>query len=279
MSDKKHIKLIALDLDGTSFNSEKKITAHTVQTIRRAIGQGVIVMPASGRTLSGLPHSFTDIPGVSYALIANGAAVYRLGPDCRSVYSDYIPDDRARAVVDVLMELDAGAGYYQSGKAYSDRRGYERTISAEANFPQWYKDYIAASRIPVDDMRERIYSGMPGLEKFIGSFESGEAKEEGIRRMLGIGGVIVVFGESFNMEIGVADKGRTLLAFAEQMGIAREEIMACGDTQNDLSMMKAAGFSVAMGNASDEIKAAADTVTLSNDEDGVACAIEKYVLN
>ena len=75
------------------------------------------------------------------------------------------------------------------------------------------------------------------------------------------------------------NKGNGLLALADYLGLKREELMACGDSDNDYSMIEAAGLGVAMANASKEIKNLADAVTLSNDEDGVAYAIKKWVLD
>ena len=74
------------------------------------------------------------------------------------------------------------------------------------------------------------------------------------------------------------DKGKALLKLGEMLGISREEIMACGDGMNDYEMLKTVGFAVAMKNACEEIKEIADYVTDSNDEDGVAKAIEKFAL-
>ena len=83
-----------------------------------------------------------------------------------------------------------------------------------------------------------------------------------------------------NLEINAeeATKGNALLWLADYLGIPREETMAFGDGENDISMLKAAGIGVAMGNASDQIKEAADEVTLTNDQDGVAAAIRNWVL-
>ena len=73
-------------------------------------------------------------------------------------------------------------------------------------------------------------------------------------------------------------KGRGLMALAERLGLALDEVMAVGDSGNDLTMLEAAGLGVAMGNATEEIKQAADVITADNNHDGVAEAIEKYVL-
>ena len=82
-----------------------------------------------------------------------------------------------------------------------------------------------------------------------------------------------------NLEVNAkgADKGSALLWLADYLGIAREETMSFGDGENDIPMIKAAGLGVAMGNALDTVKAVADTVTLTNDENGVAAAIRKYI--
>ena len=84
-----------------------------------------------------------------------------------------------------------------------------------------------------------------------------------------------------NLELnaGGVNKGRGLLALAKALGFAREQVMACGDSGNDAAMLKAVGLGVAMGNATPDILAAADAVTDTNDRDGVAKALERFVLN
>ena len=79
------------------------------------------------------------------------------------------------------------------------------------------------------------------------------------------------------MDSGVG-KGRALLALGARLGIAPEEIMAVGDSENDLDMIERAGLGVAMANSEEIVKRRADVMTLSNDEDGAAAAIEKYIL-
>ena len=251
---KKEIKLIALDLDGTTFNSEKVITERTREAIAEAIKKGVIVMPATGRQKTGLPESFTSIPGVRYALTSNGGAVVDLWEDSM-IYADFIPYKTACRVIDHLIQIDALIEFYHDGKSYADRKSYNRAFHDYKNFPDWFKEYIKVSRIPVDDLRERVYSGKFNIEKMLASFDDMILRQQ-------------LFDEMHN----------SLLKLAGKLGIMPEQIMVCGDTMNDRTMFEAAGLAVAMGNADEEIKAMADDVTLSNDEDGVAAAIEKWVL-
>ena len=109
---------------------------------------------------------------------------------------------------------------------------------------------------------------------------SREERDRLIAKIQKIDGVRIILPVPTDMEItsAEADKGEALIALAEDLGIRREEVMAMGDGHNDLGLMKAAGLSVAMGNASREVMDAADYVTLDNEHDGVAEAIRKYAL-
>ena len=103
---------------------------------------------------------------------------------------------------------------------------------------------------------------------------------EARRRLEAMPGVVVVNSSSVALEINAegADKGTGMLWLGEQLGISREEIMACGDSYNDYEMLKAVGWSVAMANGEDSVKKIADYITDTNDNDGVAKAFEKFVL-
>jgi len=92
--------------------------------------------------------------------------------------------------------------------------------------------------------------------------------------------LVAVSGVPTNLEItmATADKGNGMIKLGEYLGITREEIMTCGDSENDMAMIVAAGFGVAMANGTDEVKEAANYITSSNEEDGVAEVIEKFVL-
>lgn len=276
---KRDIRLIALDLDGTTFNSEKIITERTRAAIAAAIEKGVIVMPATGRPKNGLPESFTSIPGVRYALTSNGGAVVDLKED-KMIHGDFVDYETGCRVIDLLLSIDALVEVYHGGVCYADRTGYDKTMHTYQHMPEWFRAYVKKSRTPVDDLREQVYSGRLKIEKFLASFDDMALRQQLFEQAKKIGKLSVVFGNAFNVEISsaTATKGNSLLAFAAEMGIEPEQIMVCGDTMNDQTMMAAAGLAVAMGNADEDIKELADYITLSNDEDGVAFAIEKFIL-
>lgn len=277
--EKKDIRLIALDLDGTTFNSDKVITERTRKVITAAVRKGILVMPSTGRPKNGLPESFISIPGVRYALTSNGGAIVDLMMDT-VIHGDFVPYDTACQLIDALMAMDALVEVYHGGICYADRAGYEKVLYTYQNMPAWFKSYVVHSRTPVDDLRERVYSGQLKIEKFLATFDDMTIRQHAFDVAAEIGNVSISYGTSFNMEVNsaTATKGNSLLSFAGKMGIRQDQIMACGDSRNDYTMLEAAGFAVAMGNAESDIKALADFVTLSNDEDGVAYAIEKFAL-
>ena len=108
----------------------------------------------------------------------------------------------------------------------------------------------------------------------------GRVDGEKVHALLEEFGLKSVSGGTNNDEITApgADKGAGLLALADHLGIPREQTMACGDSENDLAMLDAAGFAVAMANSEACVFPHADAVTASNEEDGVAKAVYKYVL-
>lgn len=274
------IRMIGLDLDGTVFNNEKEITEHTRQVLAEAIRRGVTVLPATGRPQEGLPGQFLAIPGVQYALTSNGARILDL-KDGSVVYEQPISWDVALDAV-AQMEQYEGCNWevYHDGKIYVDKDTYHFIRHRDMAAALW--DYIRRSRIFFPDLKETIRREKWKIEKLHMMFSDTENRDEKLLFLREkFPELSVSCATSFNMEIvsAKAGKGNGLLELGKLLGISREQIMACGDAANDWDMLKKVGFPVAMGNADDETKKLAAYVTRTNEEDGVAWAIEKFVLN
>ena len=141
-------------------------------------------------------------------------------------------------------------------------------------------EYLFNTRVHVEDVKQILYEKQSPVDKVHGIFKNEEDMQAAYEEMKDIPGVVLSSSIGNNWEINKegTDKGRGLLMLGEILGIKREEIMACGDGMNDLEMLKTVGFGVAMENGRSEVKAVADYITESNNEDGVAKAIEKFVL-
>ena len=272
---KKRIRLIALDMDGTTFNSRKEITNRTRRTIAEAVERGIQVIPATGRPKSYLPQEIMSIPGVHYASTSNGASIIDMNKE-EPLYEDLIPAERMPDIIRRIKDLPVIIELFYKGACYCDRSTLpvieqilqERPSVQNGQAPEIYEDGIfdrlLQDPFPVEKVH-LIFSDLK-IRKEIMDFYQKE----------NILDVTSAFAENLELTSKTATKSNALLRLAGILGISQEETMAIGDSFNDLDMLGAAGTSVAMGNAEPEIKETADLITKTNDEDGVAWAIEKY---
>lgn len=276
------IRMIGLDLDGTLFDSQKRLTAHTRSVLQKAVAQGVVVVPATGRPLVGLPPELREMQGVNYTIVTNGAAVYDLTKDA-CIYEKCMDKFASAELLRRTRHLRTVQGVFSGRWGYMEPQDQERVDALP--LVKAMRDYIRASRILVDSLPAFLEEGEKGPQKLVLMFlqdAQGHAidQEEAEKIASSFEQFHFVSGGVGNIEImdrGVG-KGTALLELGRQLGISREEIMAVGDSENDLDMIEKAGLGVVMANGEDVVKAKADALTLSNDEDGCAAAIEKYVL-
>ena len=258
----KDIRLVALDLDGTVFNDKKEITPRTLAAIRAACARGVAVLPATGRTASGIPAAFTSIPGVRYALTSNGASVVDL------TTGEQLVNQQGGGMMSIFI----------GGKSYTTRENAENHMDV---VPENLKSYFRTTRIEVDDMHATLRTHAHEIEKYSLIYHD-EAERDAAWRAIEAAcpGVELTSSLPRNMEVNApgVTKGSGLLALAAHLGLTRAQTMAVGDSGNDRAMIEAAGLGVAMGNATDDIRKIADVTTDDNNHDGVAAAIEKYVV-
>lgn len=275
------IRLLALDLDGTVLTNDKHISPVTRKALEDAIAAGVTVLPASGRPLEGITREFLDIPGVNYALTSNGAVVYRLS-DGAQIYAEYLDTQLAAQLMQQFLTLNLMATFFAGGRGYASASQLALLPRLKVSKP--VMEYLRTSRIVLDDPVDFILTN-GHVEKFTLNFlhdaEDHWVDEAPLRAILAKHPELsVVSGGTDNLEITApaASKGHAMLALAAHLGILQEQTMACGDSENDVEMLRAAGLSVAMANSEDCVFHAAKAVTTSNEENGVAKAIYDYIL-
>ena len=272
------IRMIWVDLDGTLLNSEKQLTAYTREVLKKAIEQEVAVVVATGRPFSGVPDELKHFPGIRYALTANGARILDMQKQ-KVVYENLLSVESSEKVIDILRKHHAIHEFFVDGVGYMNEDGL-KNVYAYFEDPHM-AEYLQSTRIPVKDVKEKLQTMKCEVDKLQGIFRNQKDKEEALEELNTLSGIVVTASMDNNLEINKegTNKGLGLLQLGKSLGISREEIMACGDGGNDVEMLKEVGFAVAMANGSDPVKKAADFVTVSNDEDGVAKAIERFVLD
>ena len=272
------IKMIGMDLDGTLLKDDKTFTTYTKEVLSRAIEQGVVVLVATGRPLSAISEEIIHFPGMRYIVTTNGARVLDLKEN-KVLQESSISIDVAEKVIDILKDYDAIREVFVDGIGYGAKEKMDRV---EEFFPDRHsQEYILNTRIPVDSLTEQLRKLQASADKVHGIFKDLDERKEALERINEIPGLIVTaaYGNSLEINKEGTSKADSLIRLGEMLGIKREEIMACGDGMNDYEMIQAVGFGVAMENGHPEVKKIADYVTCSNEENGVAKAMEKFVLD
>lgn len=274
---KHRIKMIGLDLDGTLLTDKKELTDRTKAALRRAIELGITVLVASGRPWMGVPEELRNFPGMRYALTSNGARIIDTKDD-RVIEEHLLSPELALKALAVCGKYDTLQEVYFDGQGYApeDQMAYVEKYHRNPSMCE----YMRKTRLPVKDIRKLVEQENRGLDKVQALFADMDERETAWKELEQEKGLELVGSLQYNIEINATgvNKGTGLVNLGRMLGIRREEIMAFGDGDNDIAMLREAGFGVAMANADEQVKAAADYITLSNEEEGVAEAIERLVL-
>lgn len=284
------MKLIALDLDGTTLNSNKIISEETLSAIKRAQAAGHIVMILSGRSPSSVSDELSKY-GLNCPVGGhNGTALYVNGKliELNSIGKAQIQK--------IALEVEREELPYN----VSTNKG----IFAPSNWDKRFEQIVSSGRVPKEYFTNRhfkMFTTPPNvyghsffnkvqeiidnedytIQKFLILTLDPKQMERIEKKLRFIDETFVTSSSPFNLEITHmnGNKGYGLKAMASYFHIPLENTVAIGDEKNDLPMFNIAGLSIAMGNAEEEVKLSCDLVTLSNDENGVAYAFEKYIFN
>ncbi len=271
------IRLIAADLDGTVLNGRGELDERTREAFSRAAASGIAIAAATGRAFCALPQAIRQVPSLEYAITSNGTGIYRLS-DGACIYSNPMTTDNLDRLLALLADYPCPMEAFIDGIAYADRRYVDDPLSF--HIPERSVSYVRTTRTPIDDMGaliRRHYGRIEGMDIIVTDTALKKEIRQAAER---IPNLYVTSSVSHYLEFaaGTATKKTALEFLISRLNISPEQVMACGDGENDLEMLAFAGLSIAMGNAPDYLKEAADYVTDSNDACGVAKAIEKFIL-
>lgn len=275
------IQLIALDLDGTLFNKDSIISATNKEELNRVAAEGVKIVISTGRPFNGLPFEQIKDTPIEYALTTNGGAVYRIeGKEC--LYENGMEIDLIMPVLEWILSREIHIDVYMDGVGFTPIRCRENL--GRLAVPESMRNYMRATRTPVEDLAAYVSDCGKKIQKINLNFYPQPDgtflhRDETIKFLKANSAIEVVSGGFNNFEINKAgvSKREGLRFLADYLGTDLEHTMAMGDSENDLSMINAAGIGVAMGNASDDVKAVAKYITTTNNEDGVAAAIRNFI--
>ena len=278
----KDIKLVALDLDGTLFDNSSHISERNLTAIRSITDKGIHVVISTGRPFEGIPFDQIKGTGINYAITANGSGIYEISTG-KCLYENAMDEELVTPILNFLLTRDIHMDAFIGGKGYTPVQCVE--TAQKLTVPSSIKNYIITTRTRLDNILQFIHENQLKVQKMTLNFypaaDGTLIDRETVRKFLVSNpSITTVCGGYNNLEFTRADanKGVGLRKLAEILGVNPAATMALGDTENDLAIIEAAGIGVAMGNATDAVKARADYVTTTNTKDGVAAAIEHFIL-
>lgn len=289
-------KLVFVDLDGTMLNQYGVVTPNTAQTIKQVIKQGADVIIASGRPMDSIKAIAKEIESKNFFIAGNGALIYDIQKD-KIIYEKYMSKKKVLEIIKICEENSISYNVYTDKTILATALKYNVLYYDKENLK---KEDNKKTRIHiVKDMYE--YVKHMKEERFIKITVCDESKavfRSIMRKLKQIKGIeilevshmsrkVIKQGteeipiEYYYTEISLAnvDKWNAIEFLIKKLGIKAEEVIAIGDNFNDKKMIEKAGLGVAMGESRIDIKQAANEVTTSNEEEGVAKILQKYYKN
>lgn len=266
-------KLIAIDMDGTLLNSNNQVSERTRKSIELAKDKGVHIVLSTGRILKSALYYSRSLNLKNPIVASNGAII--VDESANVIFKKPIDNILVKEIVKIAIERNIYYHFYDESRFYSHRKvdevlafysegngklSIDMTVFEDVEEILQIKDINIYKFLFVDNNREKLIDLRIELNKLdkIGTSSSWDNNIEAM---------------GFNVS-----KGEALKELCNKLNIRQDEVIAIGDSENDLSMLKFANLGVAMGNGDESIKKQADYITDSNNEDGVAKVIEKFAL-
>ena len=271
------IRCIALDMDRTTLNPEGKLSEHNRAALERAINRGIAVIIASGRTFTSLPADVVGIPGIAYAITSNGAALYHL-PTGKCLHRFLLEPGSVEQVLALTAGENVTYEGFIDGQAYADQAYVEHPERYGAD--RLAAAYVRETRRPEPEIRAFLRAHarqLDGMDIVV--------QDQAVKARLWaqlereVPELYVTSSIQRLLELAHRNAGKHsgLRLVLERLGISREETAAFGDGDNDAEMLSFSGVGIAMANGTPACLAAADFVTKSNGEDGVAWGMEHFL--
>ena len=268
------IRLVAVDLDGTLLKNDRTLSPHTVQAVERAIRHGVEVAFATGRSLCELRELLDQLPAVRYAVTCTGAQVL----DCRAarVLADApLSAAKVRLIRERLGKLDVLLEVYQGGRVWVDAAQYLRIGEFEAACGNPTLRHTRTPRPNLDPWLATQERPVTKVHMYFLTTADRDAALDALEDLP----MTVCTSSPLDVEVmarGV-DKGTGLACLARHLDLEPEQILAVGDSGNDLAMLTYAGVCAVMANGDADLLAMADIIADTNEHDGVARLLDSLL--
>lgn len=270
-------KLLCVDMDGTLLNSNKEISEGTKVALLKAKEAGVKVVISTGRLFTSA-YSYADLVGIETPIISANGAFIREKDKNEVIYKSLLGKDNCEKILKVLKKYDLVPNYHTSNIIFTEKTNphikmYTKTIAHQQEGKKVDIQFVEEWGEVFEKYKEELLKCIT-INSDIDKILKAKAEISKYNELETVSSSM----DNFEVMCKGVSKGRGVEILAAYYGIPQSEVICVGDNENDLSMIEYAGLGVAMGNAEEEIKEKAQYITASNDEDGVAEVIEKFIL-
>ena len=273
----RNYKLVASDLDGTLFNNQAEVSLENLSAINTLWEKGVHFVPSSGRTLSEMRADIKDNPQVRYIIYSNGAGVY--DKETGEQILTCLSNDVVIHILDVLYSMETHITYRYNGKSFVDATCQTDEAYNYYNVCEEHRDAVRGYANHVNNFKELGY--LADQVEVISVFFRNNQDQEACKQLFSKWEELrVVEGAPYNLEIVNKDagKGNALRCLADKLGTDYADTISVGNSDNDESMIQAAGLGLAVSNSCESLKAVADEIVCSNEEHVIDYVLKHYIL-
>lgn len=270
-------KLLCLDMDGTLLDKEKNISEINKNAVKKAVEKGVKVAICTGRVFTSA-YYYSDILEIKTPIIASNGSYIREKDRDEVIYKNPLSIAQCRKLASVLQANDIYFHFNTTSEIITDKLLYTSEFYVKSNKTMPENRQI---KVNVINDWEKTFKQYDGEIVKCNAIEMHSDKLNKVKNeIINLGDFEVASSWNNNFEVmnKSVSKGHAIQVLANYYDIDKQSIVCIGDSENDLSMIKTAGLGIAMGNAPDYVKNQADYVTDTNSNNGVAKAIEKFIL-
>lgn len=288
-------KLVAIDLDGTMLNSYGEVTENTKRVIKETIKKGTEVVIASGRSIDSIRAIANEIESNNYMIAGNGAVVYDIKND-DIIYEKYIPKSKVQQIMKICEENSIFYSVYTNKTILTTSLRYnvlyyykenlkkeeskKTNITIVENIPEYIKNMQDEKimKIFICDKTQSIFNSIIKKLETIKDIEILDVSH--MSRKVIKQGTEEVPIEYYYTEISMenVDKWYALEFLINKLNVNKNEVITIGDNMNDKKMIQEAGIGITMNGSTPKVTSVANFITEDNDNEGVAKALEKFII-
>ncbi|GCF95646.1 haloacid dehalogenase [Enterococcus florum] len=269
------MKLVAVDLDGTLLDPEGQVSKENAHALQEFDSQGGIVVLATGRSILSAKKVFAQLQLSGYTLASNGAYVARVEKgEVKEILKSYVIS-KDTVQTSLRLAMNAAVTVVASRETQDDRIFFEKE-SSSVDSPYYAQFNLKDSS--AEELMRQIESGEISYFK-LAFTDSDTSKLVKLRAQLEKHKINSSYSDKYWLEVmsdGV-NKGAALSFLTHYLSVDLDDVLAFGDQENDLEMLKTSGFAVAMENAAPAVRKTANKITKSNEESGVAYVLNEYI--